>query len=57
MTSAVQDPVVPRWRARLRELYHGSSPTAVRFRLWVLLGIPAFFGLVVVFYLMVAKPI
>jgi uncharacterized membrane protein len=26
------------------------------FRIWVLLGIPAFFGLVVVFYLMVAKP-
>jgi len=25
-------------------------------RLWVLLGIPAFFALVVVFYLMVAKP-
>ncbi|MDQ3730657.1 MAG: DUF2269 domain-containing protein [Pseudomonadota bacterium] len=26
------------------------------FRIWVLLGIPAFFGLVVVFYLMVTKP-
>lgn len=26
------------------------------FRYWVLLGIPAFFALVVVFYLMVAKP-
>jgi uncharacterized membrane protein len=27
------------------------------FRLWVALGIPAFFALVVVFYLMVAKPV
>jgi uncharacterized membrane protein len=27
------------------------------FRLWVLLGIPAFFSLVIVFYLMVAKPV
>jgi uncharacterized membrane protein len=27
------------------------------FRIWILLGIPAFFGLVVVFYLMVAKPV
>lgn len=27
------------------------------FRLWVLLGIPAFLALVVVFYLMVAKPL
>lgn len=25
-------------------------------RIWVLLGIPAFFALVIVFYLMVAKP-
>jgi voltage-gated potassium channel len=28
--------MLPRWRVRLRELYHGSSPGAVRFRLWVL---------------------
>jgi uncharacterized membrane protein len=27
------------------------------FRLWIALGIPAFFALVVVFYLMVAKPV
>jgi uncharacterized membrane protein len=27
------------------------------FRVWILLGIPAFLGLVVVFYLMVAKPV
>lgn len=27
------------------------------FRLWFLLGWPAFIGLVVVFYLMVAKPL
>lgn len=27
---------VPRLRVRLRELYHGKSPRAVRFRLWVL---------------------
>ena len=27
------------------------------FRLWVALGIPAFFALVIVFYLMVAKPV
>ena len=26
-------------------------------RIWVTLGIPAFFALVVVFYLMVAKPV
>jgi uncharacterized membrane protein len=27
------------------------------FRVWILLGIPAFLALVVVFYLMVAKPV
>lgn len=27
---------LPRLRVRLRELYHGKSPTAVRFRLWVI---------------------
>lgn len=27
---------LPRLRVRLRELYHGKSPEAVRFRLWVL---------------------
>lgn len=27
---------LPRLRARLRELYHGASPEAVRFRLWVI---------------------
>ena len=27
---------LPRLRVRLRELYHGMSPQAVRFRLWVI---------------------
>jgi voltage-gated potassium channel len=27
---------LPPWRARLAELYHGKSPGAVRFRLWVI---------------------
>ncbi len=27
------------------------------FRMWCLLGLPAFFGLIIVFYLMVAKPV
>jgi voltage-gated potassium channel len=37
---AIADPErrarLPRIRARLRELYHGKSPGAVRFRLWVI---------------------
>ena len=38
--TAIQDPNrrrrFPRLRVRLRELYHGKSPEAVRFRLWVI---------------------
>jgi uncharacterized membrane protein len=38
----------------------GASTLPARYwkyeRVWVLLGIPAFFSLIVVFYLMVAKP-
>lgn len=33
---AAQRRVLPRLRVRLRELYHGASPGAVRFRLWVI---------------------
>lgn len=50
---------------RLRELARSAAEGGTQlpplywryFRVWVLLGIPAFLGLVVVFYLMVARPI
>jgi uncharacterized membrane protein len=52
-------------QTRMRELARvaadASTPLPARyhelFRIWVLLGIPAFLALVVVFYLMVAKPV
>lgn len=34
-----------------------SSDYNLLFRLWVILGIPAFTGLIIVYYLMVAKPV
>jgi uncharacterized membrane protein len=51
-------------QGRMRDMAHAAMeaghplpPRYFRFfRIWVLLGIPAFFALVVVFYLMVAKP-
>ena len=48
---------------RLRDLareavFGGALPAAYwrYFRMWVVLGIPAFFAFVIIFYLMVAKP-
>jgi len=49
-----------RMREMARVAVESGSPLPPRyhafFRIWVALGIPAFFALVVVFYLMVAKP-
>jgi uncharacterized membrane protein len=49
-----------RMREMAREAMEAGSPLpplyTKYFRAWVALGIPAFFALVVVFYLMVAKP-
>ncbi|SNS79604.1 Uncharacterized membrane protein [Noviherbaspirillum humi] len=49
-----------RMRAMAQEAAAANAPLPQRYwnylKLWVLLGIPAFFGLVIVFYLMVTKP-
>jgi uncharacterized membrane protein len=50
---------------RMRELARSASTSGSPlpalywsyFRLWIALGIPAFIALIVVFYLMVAKPL
>ena len=50
---------------RLRDLAQGAARDGAAlpaqywrcFRLWVILGIPAFFAFVAIFYLMVAKPV
>lgn len=50
-----------RLRHIAREAVHTDQPLPARYfaylRVWVLLGIPAFFAFVAVFYLMVAKPV